>query len=44
VLFRSPYLEHEVLNSLRRKIRSSVVRHSTARLAKKRRGVIRDCE
>ncbi len=38
----SPYLENEVLNSLRRKIRSSVVRHSTARPAKKRPGGIRN--
>ena len=38
----TPYLEIEVLNSLRRKIRSSVVRHSTARSAKKRHGGIRN--
>ena len=38
----SPYLEHEVLNSLRRKIRTAVVRHSTARPAKKRQGGIRN--
>ena len=38
----TPFLEHEVLNSLRRKIRSSVVRHSTARLAKKRHRGFRD--
>jgi hypothetical protein len=37
----SPYLENEVLNSLRRKIRSSVVRHSMAQPAKKRQGCIR---
>jgi hypothetical protein len=33
----TPYLEHEVLNSLRRKIRTAVVRHSTARPAEKTR-------
>ena len=38
----TPYLEHEVLNSLGRKIRSSVVRHSTAWPAKKRHGGFRD--
>jgi len=36
------YLEHEVLNSLRRNIRSSVVRHSTVWPAKKRHGGFRD--
>ena len=38
----TPYLEQEVLNSLRRKIRSSVVRHSTAQPVKKRHGGIRN--
>jgi hypothetical protein len=37
----TPYLENEVLNSLRRKLRAAVVRHSTARPAKKRQGGIR---
>ena len=36
------YLENEVLNSIRRKIRAAVVRHSTARPAKKRQGGIRN--
>ena len=31
----TPYIENEVLNSLRRKIRTAVVRHSTGRPAKK---------
>jgi hypothetical protein len=36
----TPYLENEVLNSLRRKIRTAVIRHSTVRPAKKRPGGI----
>ena len=38
----TPYLENEVLNSLRRKLRAAVVRHSTVRPAKKRQGGIRN--
>jgi hypothetical protein len=37
----TPYLENEVLNSLRRKLRAAVVRHSTTLLPKKRNGGIR---
>jgi hypothetical protein len=34
----TPYIEHEVLNSLRRKIRRAVVRHSTVRPVRKPKG------
>jgi hypothetical protein len=38
----TPYLENEVLNSLRRKLRAAVVRNSKAQPAKKRQGGIRN--
>jgi hypothetical protein len=38
----TPYLENEVLNSLRRKLRTAVVRNSKAQPAKKRQGGIRN--
>jgi len=40
--FVSPPTRNEVLNSLRRKIRTAVIRHSTVRPAKKRPGGIRN--